>query len=174
MPERSQTYPFQPFHAGAVRGHPSHRSVDDDRLVHIEGDDLSLVRWNHRPTLLRAALRCNASAGGRIGNLAGTSLRSLSKPSWEVGAPCSAWPYRAKGANATSSALLIPTNLYPTHPLRQICRPCGSPRGMPRAQRREKPCGARGDVEIERNGEDSSPIDVRQAQFRGTGGNDSS
>jgi hypothetical protein len=23
--------------------------VDDDGLVHIEGDDLSLVRWNHRP-----------------------------------------------------------------------------------------------------------------------------
>lgn len=24
--------------------------------MHIEGDDLSLVRWNHRPALLRAAL----------------------------------------------------------------------------------------------------------------------
>jgi hypothetical protein len=31
--------------------------VDDEDLVHIEGDDLSLVRWNHRPTLLRAALQ---------------------------------------------------------------------------------------------------------------------
>jgi hypothetical protein len=30
--------------------------VDDDGLVHIEGDDLSLVRWNHRPALVRAAL----------------------------------------------------------------------------------------------------------------------
>src|ERR1700722_6636597 len=30
--------------------------VDDDGLVHIEGEDLSLVRWNHRPALLRAAL----------------------------------------------------------------------------------------------------------------------
>jgi hypothetical protein len=29
----------------------------DDGLVHIEGDDLSLVRWNHRPALLRAALQ---------------------------------------------------------------------------------------------------------------------
>ena len=36
--------------------------VDDDGLVHIEGDDLSLVRWNHRPALLRAALQ---SFGGR-------------------------------------------------------------------------------------------------------------
>ena len=31
--------------------------VDDDGLVHIEGDDLSLVRWNHRPALVRAALQ---------------------------------------------------------------------------------------------------------------------
>ena len=30
--------------------------VDDDGLVHIEGDDVSLVRWNHRPALLRATL----------------------------------------------------------------------------------------------------------------------
>jgi hypothetical protein len=30
--------------------------VDDDGLVHIEGDDLSLVRWNHRPALVRSAL----------------------------------------------------------------------------------------------------------------------
>ena len=28
---------------------PVTASVDDDGLVHIEGDDLSLVRWNHRP-----------------------------------------------------------------------------------------------------------------------------
>ena len=38
-------------------------SVDDDGLVHIEGDDLSLVRWNHRPALLRAALQ---RFGGRV------------------------------------------------------------------------------------------------------------
>jgi hypothetical protein len=31
--------------------------VDDDGLVHIEGDGLSLVRWNHRPALLHAALK---------------------------------------------------------------------------------------------------------------------
>ena len=35
---------------------PVTASIDDDGLVHIEGDDLSLVRWNHRPALLRAAL----------------------------------------------------------------------------------------------------------------------
>ena len=31
--------------------------VGDDRLVHIQGDDVSLVRWNHRPALLHAALQ---------------------------------------------------------------------------------------------------------------------
>jgi hypothetical protein len=31
--------------------------VGDDELVHIEGDDLSLVLWNHRPALLHAALQ---------------------------------------------------------------------------------------------------------------------
>lgn len=31
--------------------------VDDDGLVHISGDDLSLVQWNHRPDLLRTALQ---------------------------------------------------------------------------------------------------------------------
>ena len=36
---------------------PVTASVDDDGLVHIEGDDLSLVRWNHRPALVRAALQ---------------------------------------------------------------------------------------------------------------------
>lgn len=37
-------------------------SVDDDGLVHIEGDDLSLVMWNHDPDALRAALE---GFGGR-------------------------------------------------------------------------------------------------------------
>jgi hypothetical protein len=36
---------------------PVTAAVDDDGLVHIEGDDLSLVRWNHRPALVRAALQ---------------------------------------------------------------------------------------------------------------------
>ena len=36
---------------------PATASVDDDGLVHIEGDGLSLVRWNHRPALVRAALQ---------------------------------------------------------------------------------------------------------------------
>jgi hypothetical protein len=31
--------------------------IDDEGLVHIEGDDLCVVRWNHRPALLRAALQ---------------------------------------------------------------------------------------------------------------------
>lgn len=35
---------------------PVTASVDDDGQVHIEGDGLSLVRWNHDPALLRSAL----------------------------------------------------------------------------------------------------------------------
>jgi hypothetical protein len=31
-------------------------AVVDDGLVHIEGDDVTLALWNHRPALLRAAL----------------------------------------------------------------------------------------------------------------------
>jgi hypothetical protein len=31
--------------------------VDDDGVVLIEGDDLSLVSWNHRPVLVRVALQ---------------------------------------------------------------------------------------------------------------------
>ncbi|MGO9928522.1 MAG: hypothetical protein ACLPLP_20980 [Mycobacterium sp.] len=45
--------------------------VDDDGLVHIEGDDLSLVRWNHRPVLLHAALQ-------RFGGMADW------KPHWHI------------------------------------------------------------------------------------------
>lgn len=45
--------------------------VDNDGLVHIEGDDLSLVRWNHRPALLRAALQ-------RFGGMADW------KPRWHI------------------------------------------------------------------------------------------
>ena len=45
--------------------------VDDDGLVHIEGDDLSLVRWNHRPALLRNALH-------RFGGMA------VWKPRWYI------------------------------------------------------------------------------------------
>ena len=35
---------------------PVMAAVDEDGLVRIEGDDESLVRWNHRPELLRYAL----------------------------------------------------------------------------------------------------------------------
>ena len=42
--------------------------VDDDGLVHIEGGDISLVRWNHRPALLRDALQ-------RFGGMADWNLR---------------------------------------------------------------------------------------------------
>ena len=36
---------------------PVTATVADDGLVHIEGDDLFLVRWNHRPALIHAALQ---------------------------------------------------------------------------------------------------------------------
>lgn len=45
--------------------------VDDDGLVHIEGDGLSLVRWHHRPAAVRAAL-------DRFGGMA------LWKPRWHL------------------------------------------------------------------------------------------
>ncbi|MGB8505524.1 hypothetical protein [Mycobacterium sp.] len=45
--------------------------VDDDGLVHIEGEDGSLVRWNHRPALLRDALH-------RFGGMA------VWKPRWHI------------------------------------------------------------------------------------------
>jgi hypothetical protein len=35
---------------------PVTAAVDDDGLVHIEGDDVSMVGWNHRPAVLRDAL----------------------------------------------------------------------------------------------------------------------
>jgi hypothetical protein len=36
---------------------PVTASVDDDGVVVLEGDDLSLERWDHRAPLVRAALR---------------------------------------------------------------------------------------------------------------------
>jgi len=84
--------------------------VDDDGLVHVEGDDLSLVRWNHRPALLRDALqRFGALAGGRTGNPAGTCWRSPPRLSWGVRAAYSAWRRSAKGANALLSTRLTLT-----------------------------------------------------------------
>ena len=50
---------------------PVTATVDDDGLLHIEGDDLSLVRWNHRPALIRDALR-------RFGG------RAVWKPRWYI------------------------------------------------------------------------------------------
>jgi hypothetical protein len=50
---------------------PVTAAVDDDGLVHIEGDDVSLVRWNHRPALLRDALH-------RFGGMA------VWKPRWHI------------------------------------------------------------------------------------------
>ena len=82
--------------------------VDDDGLVHIEGDDVSRLWWNHRPALVRAALE-------RFGG------RADWKPRWyllvvpteafmgRVRAPCSTWRRRVKGANALLSTRLTLT-----------------------------------------------------------------
>lgn len=45
--------------------------VDDDGLVHIESDDVSLVRWNHRPAVVGDALH-------RFGGMA------VWKPRWHI------------------------------------------------------------------------------------------
>lgn len=45
--------------------------VGDDGLVHISGENLSLVRWNHHPEQLRAALQ-------RFGGMADW------KPRWRI------------------------------------------------------------------------------------------
>ena len=73
--------------------------VDDEGLVHIEGDDLSLVRWNHRPALVRAALE--RSRGFARWKPRWHISLSLPNPSSAVRAPCSAWRPWTKGENAT-------------------------------------------------------------------------
>ena len=50
---------------------PITAEVAEDGLVHIEGDDVSLVPWNHRPALVRDALH-------RFGGMA------VWKPRWYV------------------------------------------------------------------------------------------
>jgi hypothetical protein len=106
---------------------PVTASVDDDGLVHIEGDDLSLVRWNHRPALVRAALE-------RFGG------RADWKPRWYLLAvPTEAFMGSARsvfslaaptdGEIAALSALPIPTTWFLARRLRRMCRPCGSPPG---------------------------------------------
>src|SRR5258705_4127499 len=68
---------------------PVTAEIDEDGLVHIEGDDVSLVRWNHRPALLRDAL--HRFGGMAVWKPAGTSWRSRRKPSLAVHEACSAW-----------------------------------------------------------------------------------
>jgi hypothetical protein len=81
--------------------------------VHIEGDDVSLVRWNHRPALLRDALR-------RFGGMAVwkprwyTSWRARRKPSLAVHEACSAWRRRTNGESASFRTLRTPDHLAPS------------------------------------------------------------
>jgi hypothetical protein len=38
-------------------GIPVTATIDDDGVIRIDGDDVSLLGWNHRPALVRDALR---------------------------------------------------------------------------------------------------------------------
>ena len=111
--------------------------VDDDGLVRIEGDDLSLVRWNHRPALLHAALQ-------RFGGMADW------KPRWHllavpaeafIGGARSVFNLAAPGERreyvprSTNPDRLVPSAPSPRNvpPLRIAAR-YGA--GRPRARRR--------------------------------------
>jgi hypothetical protein len=101
--------------------------ADDDGLVHIEGEDLSLVRWNHRPALLCAALH-------RFGGMADW------KPRWHLlavpteafmGSPRSVFNLAApderrecRALHSTNPDHLVPSAPSPTNlpPLRIAAR----------------------------------------------------
>ncbi|OBI45646.1 hypothetical protein A5707_01720 [Mycobacterium kyorinense] len=77
--------------------------VGDDGLVHIEGDGLSLVRWNHRPDLLRSALE-------RFDGMA------VWKPSWHILAvPTDAF----MGGPRTVFSLAVPDERQDCHVIRR-------------------------------------------------------
>lgn len=100
--------------------------LDDDGLVNIGGDDLSLVRWNHRPTLVRDALqRFGGMAEWRNGSHAGTS----SGPHGRLHGKCAHRipPRRPQPSveSATSSAPPTPPTWFPACRLRRMCCTCG-------------------------------------------------
>jgi hypothetical protein len=91
--------------------------VDDDGLVHIEGDNVTLALWNHRPALVCVALQ-------RFSGMA------VWKPRWQllavptdayVGSACSVFSLAAPGERkacyvprTTNPAHLVPSVLSPT------------------------------------------------------------
>jgi hypothetical protein len=101
---------------------PVTASVDDDGLVHIEGDGLSLVRWNHRPALVRAALerfggradwkprwyllavpeRQPCPGGGRK-----PPMGDAGRPPLGVRSPMTVWPWRSASFGAERCALAL-------------------------------------------------------------------
>ena len=96
--------------------------VDDDGLVHIEGDGLSLVRWNHRPALVRAALQ-------RFGGMADW------KPRWRflavpteafMGGARSVFHFAAPGERTAAIASAQPT-LTISFPARRLRYECAGP-----------------------------------------------
>jgi hypothetical protein len=125
---------------------PVTASVDDDGLVHIEGDDVSLVRWNHRPALLRDALH-------RFGGMA------VWKPRWYILAvPTAAFtgsassvfslgdPESRRGCSVirtTNLDHLTPSKPSPTNlpPLRVAARHAA---GIPKARRHDEGARQRG------------------------------
>jgi hypothetical protein len=70
---------------------PVTASVDDDGLVHIEGDDLSLVRWNHRLALVRAALQ---HIRGRAGSVPPDDFLGILAKRSGVGEAAVVWVHR--------------------------------------------------------------------------------
>jgi hypothetical protein len=93
--------------------------VDEDGLVHIDGD-VSLVRWNHRPALLRDALH-------RFGG------RAVWKPRWyllavpEEAVFGGARSVFSRGAGRQARMLRYPpptlTTWFPARRLRRLGRP---------------------------------------------------
>jgi hypothetical protein len=101
--------------------------VDDDGLVHIDGEDPSLVRWNHRPALLRAALE---RFGGRadwkprwyILAVPTAAFMGSASSVFSLGAPESR--RRCSVIRTTNLEHLVPRNPSPTNvpPLRVAAR----------------------------------------------------
>ena len=102
---------------------PVTASIDDDGLVHIDGDDLSLVRWNHRPALLRAALE---RFGGRADWKPRWYLLAVPTESF-LGSARSVFSLAAldERRDCRVTRTTNPEHLFPAGRLRRICRPCG-------------------------------------------------
>jgi hypothetical protein len=119
---------------------PVTASVDENGVVLLQGDDLLLERWNHRPALIRAALQLS---GGF----------AIWKPRWTLlGVPIGDWvdgasnvfslgaPESRRGCSVirtTNLDHLVPNKPSPTNvpPLRVAARYAA---GIPKARRHDE------------------------------------